>query len=643
MHPSNYKDEKKIIAFTHNRIRKFRGANKIEFLIFSFSILLAFSFTLTPRLYSLSYGNIDPSFNYGVDEAAAAGKSFGDEFISTYGPLGYIVTNYMPTHIVLSSAALVIYGLLLGVGIYLFTRLYIGSTRKKIYVIPVLLYALTITNSGGSIEWGYLMTYLLYCLVLIKASNFYRFPLLLLLSIVAAVFSLTKFTLGFSSIVTLLLVCVFSLKGARESKLKYLALTTAVYLVTLFGLGHYFGISNFTQYIKTAVIESGNFSSAMSQYDKQTFMATIFVAGSLLLLLLWPLLNEKKITLKYLFISPALCTIWKYSVVRQDGHLFRLLQVSIPIAVILYYTYRGRSSVDRWIMASVFFLTSMAVFANKLPFYGPNSFFAVVTSPVENVKKAGPYEFLKFGKQKAEWAVQSGLGLQDAALPKSMLDKIGLYAVDVFPWEAAIVAANNLHWDNRPSPFSFESYDPYLDNLNSAFYAAGKAPKYIIWHNTGAFSIDGRHVLWDEPKTFRTILSNYDVIENDTNFMLLGRRDQTEVPKYNVISLGNLRPSIRKIAQKDKLNSEGLLFASFNVDIGILDVLETNLVRGDTYFLTVKTTNGQIQKYRLLIENTSQGILISPLPSNWEELVLLMTGQHSAYSSVESIELSKGL
>jgi hypothetical protein len=284
----------------------------------------------------------------------------------------------------------------------------------------------------------------------------------------------------------------------------------------------------------------------------------------------------------------------------------------------------------------------MAVFANKLPFYGPNSFFEVLTSPVGNVKKVGAYEFLRLGKQKMEWATQSGLGLQNAALPDSILDKIGSHAVDVFPWEAAIVAANNLHWDNRPSPFSFESYDPYLDNLNAAFYTGSKAPKYIIWHNTGAFSIDGRHILWDEPKTFRTILSNYNVIEHDGNFILLGRREQTEMTIYNVISLGSLKPSVRKIAPKDTLNSEALFFVSFDVDMSPLDVLETTLVRGDPYFLTIKTVNGQMQKYRLLVENTSQGILISPLPSSWEELVLLMTGQKHTYSRVVSIELSEG-
>lgn len=602
-----------------------------------YAVAVACLLVLSPRLFSLAYGYIDPSFNYGVNEAAASGKAFGTQFISTYGPLGWLVADYLPKYALVANLAQGIYAVLLGIGAYLFIRLYVPLTGKKVLIaLTVLLYALAITNGGGSIEWGYIMVFILYCFILLKLPARLSFVLLMMLTVTAALFSLTKFTLGFSALVALFAVCLLSLGLELRKRLTYTAVVTVVYLVVFLGLGRHLGIQSFAGYIKTAFIESNNFNTAMALYDKQTFMATIFVAVILLLLALWPLLHGKRDMLKLLFIIPVLFTLWKYCVVRQDGHILRLLQVALPLSVILYFSFKARFIWDRRIILAVFVLSAMAMFADKIPFYGPNSFYQVMASPLANVVKAEPVAAVRISQQKRDWAVVSAMNLGKAALPASMRNTIGKDGVDVFPYEASVIAANDLRWQNRPSPFSFETYDPYLDNLNASFYAGSQAPQYVLWHNTDVQSIDGRHVLWDEPATFRALLDRYQAVDSSANFILLKKLTTPTVVSYakqQVVVPGEKPMGWQKLNTHD---ADPLTLVSLDIRPRLYEKLQAAAVRGADYYLELKTASHKVYKYRFIPENSEQGYLVEGLPVNWNQLIALL--QNHANPSTDPIE-----
>ena len=97
----------------------------------------------------------------------------------------------------------------------------------------------------------------------------------------------------------------------------------------------------------------------------------------------------------------------------------------------------------------------------------------------------------------------------------------------MYPWRVFFVPANALTWANRPVPFSYNAYTPALDGLDAAFFESRRRPAHVIWHATfeaGVRSIDGRYLLWDEPRTVRAIVDGYDIVAADSTVMALRAR-----------------------------------------------------------------------------------------------------------------------
>jgi hypothetical protein len=365
---------------------------------------------------------------------------------------------------------------------------------------------------------------------------------------------------------------------------------------------------------------SSNFGSALAQYDPETAPATLFVATVLLLLLLWPILQEKKQAIKYVFLLFPLLVLWKYSVGRQDAHIMAAVQVVIPLAVLLYISRESKRQVDVAMLCVTILLVTLAVFANKIPYQ--QEFARTFTAPATNIRTHGFVAFFRVDQQKMRWERVSGLRLQKAALPATMRQVIGARGVDIFPWETNIVAANNLTWQNRPSPFSFQSYDPYLDNMNARFFGSAKAPPFIVWHHVGTSgveSVDFRHVLWDEPATFRAILTNYEFIESSAEFMLLQKRTKPLVWGVKEIVLQAQYGSEFTLPDTD-----GLTFVDLIVKSDVFQAVVGQLVRGKVYGVNVRDAQGTEVRYRFVREMGGQGFIISDLPKDWEGLVALM-------------------
>ncbi len=593
--------------------------------LFIFCIVIAALFSLSPKLRGLSFG-LDPSYLYGVNKAGADGLSFGDQFISTYGPLGYLIANYLPDNIAKVSLWWVAYSAAVGTGIYAFCAMYLADRPRKWLAALVLLYAFGASLGASDVSWTYLLVFLLYCFLYLKMPASRRPMMIVGLAIVAGVFSLAKFTLGLGSLLALLALCGFDNRVVIRERTRLLGLAGAVYVLSFVGLGLLMNINDFVAYIRSARILSANFGSAMSYFDPETAAATWLTVIVIALIIAWPLREGRSRAIRYAFLLPPLYILWQYCVSRQDQHLEAILQAGVPLALLFYFSRKERTQRDMVSVMLVIFFASLAMWANKLAFHQRYAF--IVTAPITNIKDGEFISFFKIGQQKRDWTVQGANQLAKSRIPDSMRAMIGGRDVDVFPWEASVIAANNLKWNNRPSPFSFQSFDPYFDNANADFLASGKAPQFIIWHsvgNTGIDGLDGRHILWDEPRTVRTILAHYEFIENNDKFMLLKKR-QTPL---------NMREE--KIAARKQDLSQGnvtlpetqgaMILARIDVKKGLSDKIVSQFIRGKQYYITLQDTRNKNSQYRFVPENGSQGILVGCLPKNWDDLIQLMQGQ----------------
>ncbi len=634
--------------------KKFFSNKYIKFVVICIVALL---FNLHPPLDSLNIG-LDPSFDYGFNKAAAMHLSFGNQFISTYGPLGYLTHDYLPQYLIRASVFQLLYAIALGIGVYLFMlRFYKLRSVLLGYITAALLtYAFSI-GSSISIDLNYLSLFLMYCFLLIsyEFSAHKRKVFLLILTLVAALFLYIKFTLAFASFCALVMLPISDIsfyplgqrvKSITQSFIEVLSIVF-LYFLLAYSFSILLHINNFADYINTSWIMSYGFSGAMSYQQPGTFIATLSCALALLMLTLMfviPLPRTKTLAHKTLFLAVPIFIIWKYAVVRQDAHIMFLAQLTLPLVLLVLFARIKKNWVNICALLSLFsVVTVLTVISSPLNKLVTNQTIAILLkTPVNNILQKNSVGFFQLSKERATWQQESQILLSSDKLPYSFMKIIGSSGVDIYPWEASIVAANNLNWQPRPSPFSFESYTPTFDSLNARYFTSSNAPKYIVWQNVlgningSTSSIDGRNVLWDEPKTIRTILQTYSTVAYaDNKLILFKKRALKTIKKVDVIKtqkvLWSQRFNVPSLTGENKY-----LFLSASYKTDKLIKLEGLLLRTESISLIIYYKNGESSSYRIIPANLSQGFLINPLPDNWLQLIHLFSRKGSV-SSVSSI------
>ncbi len=572
---------------------------------------------LKPRLYNLSYGSLDPSYIYGAQKAADMHASFGEEFTSNYGPLAYSVINFLPEHVYGMMFWHLAAVLAAGCGAYLFAKLYVPANRA-LRITAALLILVTLSLAGA--EWLFLDLFILYGLIYLKVSDsLFKRRLAIGLAIISALFMLTKFTIGLVSIGGLAII-VLTENGLTFQDIKArifpLLRLLLIYFVTLVAVGYFLGVTNIFAYVSSSIEVATGFGGAMGINDPNLVLATQYIVVMFVLLIAWLIVKAGHRHVYYLFMLPALFIVFKYAVTRQDAHVLVILQVVVFLAVVVYFLQPKIKPYNGIVLALIISAGAMAMWTNYTDF---RLFNMLLTAPYTNAKTGQAVEFFKVGSQTAAWKTISPQQLEPAMLPASMREKIGSEAVDIFPWETVIVEANNLQWRHRPSPFSFETYTEKLDTMNQHFIET-EGPKYVIWHRygeQGVLGVDGRHLLWDGPKTVQSLLRHYNFVEADDNFILLERKTTPDVVEQKTFGTATGGGWIGipetgglvcvKVANNDTLKQD----------------LYSLMLRERPFFLEATYGDGSTRSFRFVKSTSEGGLLINELPYDWDGLIQL--------------------
>jgi len=213
--------------------------------------------------------------------------------------------------------------------------------------------------------------------------------------------------------------------------------------------------------------------------------------------------------------------------------------------------------------------------------------------------------------------------LRKNVLPESIRAVIGGSSVDVYPWEISYVPANGLSWANRPLPASFNTYTPALDSLNAAFFRSDGRPEYLIWHTEeGGNSIDGRYLLWDEPRTLRSIVNFYDMVTADSGVIVLRARAH---PRFGLPQpLGTLRVPWNTWTPVPQ--TAGVLLAEASIERSLIMRVIRTAFREDPVFLSLRFSFGGEARYRVVPDNMGGGLWVSPFSVSGGGLWSLLQG-----------------
>lgn len=599
------------------------------------SILMGFTLSILPITPGL-----DSSFIYAFNDAAAKGASWGRDFISTYGPYGYLIQTMDVGNLARNT---IIFNLLLVVASGLATAAYLQSVPglrpvMRITMTPVLIYALSVQDQ----EYQWLVLFLLVFLLGLHLPAQKSLTAYGLASLLAGLFLLMKFSLGLGALTALTVGCFLSKR--RQIVVRRFAVATSVSAVS-FLIGwflHSGTLAGISAYLITGWEVSGGYSSAMSLTRHGWQIEVISLLVWCVLVVLWVVIQSTTRNLLTLAgLAVPLFVAWKHSVVRQDNHVLYLVGVGFFVVVILLIEI---IPVWRWQrllpIAGILFLP-LGVVEFHAAVGDPNAAAILKAHSFRPLGLHGLRDLTKLwhlATYREDLKQVSEAALRKSVLPESIRAVIGRSSVDVYPWEVSYVPANGLSWINRPLPASFSTYTPALDNLNAAFFESNGRPEYLLWHiDIGVHSIDGRFLLWDEPRTLRAIFNYYDIVTADSSVFLLRSRSHPRFASPQPITTLTMPWNTWTPVPQ----TAGVLLAEISMKRSLFMRLIRTAFREGPVLLSLRFSSGEEATYRLVPDNMGGGLWVSPFAMTVDELHALFQGGPAR--RVIAVRLSGGL
>jgi hypothetical protein len=210
-------------------------------------------------------------------------------------------------------------------------------------------------------------------------------------------------------------------------------------------------------------------------------------------------------------------------------------------------------------------------------------------------------------------------------LPTSMTSIVENKKVDIVPWEISLVAANNLNWKPRPIFQSYSAYTTTLDNLN--FKSLSAEPRDYIFYDFSA--IDGRHPFFDEPRTFSYIFCNYKLnsylpkssqqnkFSYPTNLLLLEKLSSSGCSPS--VSTGKTSTIRWNNSQHIEASDRSIILAKVKFTYSLFGKIYKSLFRSPPVTMQVTYADGSKRDYRIIPENSDNGVIVSHLPKDDNE------------------------
>jgi hypothetical protein len=589
------------------------------------SILMGFRLGMNPQ--DVGYGlqapgpGLDRSYTYAMNRASAEGHVFGREFVSTYGPFGYVIAAMNVPGIVIPW---IVAQLLLTTAVGLAASAYAVSFGRGLGPTVAATLLLLVPVHVLADEYRWLSLVLLLVLLGLRFRARTALAVLATTSLVAGFSLLVKLSLGSGALLTVVAASLV----ARPRRACGLRLIVACPIAaTGLGLGWWLHQGSFVglpDYLATAASVTSGYSSAMSLADP-AWWKVCAAFGVFVVCLVAALLAPGRPDLRVVAgaLAAPLFVAWKHGVVRQDGHVQILALFGLVIAAIALVEIAGASGLGR---ASPWLLLG-AVALSRVWLECPHG-----TGPLPALREAllRPLAFpggrslsalTSLSVHLTELERESTAALAPLRLSDSDRQLIGSQPMDVYPWEAAYVAANGFNWSSRPSPASFATYTPALDRRNAAFFMLPSRPPFVLWHPTGR-SIDRRHLFWDEPLTFRALLAGYDLASRGEVLVLRARSQ----PRFGLPErLQTVDVEWGEALRLPRVRG-GALLAEVAIGTPFPALVRRVLLREDPAYVAVRFDNGERVRFRYLPDQARSGLWMWPLPRNSYEVAALLEG-----------------
>lgn len=560
-------------------------------------IILCFVITFPGFDFSFSWG-IDPSLRFLFHHLQSEGLEMTREMIFPYGPLTFIMyplfSNPWPALIVRMLIHVTI-------PLLLFTLPSESSLLKNIFSFFTALIILWLNTFHG------LLTVLILLLFLhsLNGKKVYGY-LAVLLSSFAVFIKINAAIMAGLLNISFLLILLLRRKNPAGFFRYLLSLLIFIPLVWLLISKNFSGFFDyFTGLIHLA---AGNGTGASLYPPNSFYYLAIFVLAILFI----PLLHRSEKSDTFVLLTAlAFFAAWKHGFGRQDTQhniSFFIFSLSLLCIWFLYQDQKPKISSLLIPVSLVFlFLNFKYSFpwarAFEISFGGKNLVTLISDYPglLEEAEKT------------------SNKNVSIDVIPDSALSIIENHSVDIYPWDYAYLAANQLNWKPRPSIQAFLSYTNWIENRNLEYYNSSESPEFILWHYSKIqnkdqagrmFGIDNRNILNMEPNLVSLFQKNYTPVYFHKDFTLLRKRKEAVNIQSEIISGQDIQwNKWIPVPYKEK----GITIIKPEFDENLFDRLKSFFFKDNLYTIYIKNSSGNISRQRIIPDKAKEGIRINPL------------------------------
>ena len=479
-------------------VHQWLASRQARFIILGIAACLSLPayFARTPDI------GLDPSWSLSLQLAAAEGRIFGQEFVFTYGPLGYLLI-----HAPVSKASLLLYDVfILGSLLGIYARL-LPQRPRPLYALTLIALAMVTKASLLSAPATLLFTILCNWLWRLWDHG----------DVLAVLGSLAAAVLGFFGKVNYGLVIVFLIPAyvaglmiIRRDR-RVAGIVFLVSFLLLVELGATIWHVTLPGYLRSGVEIITGFNEAM--FIPPAYSLLVFELACMLVLAMVAaaFLGSRRVpwrgqAMLLPLIGLAVLVMFKNAFARSDEGHNPAFYAALPLLLAVWcVAWPNAGGVRALLLMSLIY--PAALMTTNTQFFSRVELFT--TLPVLYFRQVAAVPW----REHSSHLRQSLLAhYPEAVLPNNIRQIVGEASVDVMPWETSIAVISGMNLKQRPVPASYNAYTLWLDALNARFLSSSNAPTYLFYHYGQCATIDERPAAWDESVSKRALMANYRLI-----------------------------------------------------------------------------------------------------------------------------------
>ena len=589
-------------ATLSRRLTAYFSSNSGAIFQFLPGLLLWFAFVKLPA----TAGADQPpqSWEAVLSFAAARHWQWGRDIVFTYGPLGFLTSDYywgnhfLPVLLWSFGFSLVL------------TMVLLRFLKRVILPVRILLYVglplLTVPRSADlGIDPIYLFAITLFGIAGFPAER-PGVPLLIVLGSMLGVLSLVKFTFCLYGVVALL--AMTAAHGLRRSLWPagvVLASSAASFLAAWWLAGQNF--SNIGPWFQHSAQIAAGYTPAMSLPPSDPDLVVVALVGLCLAGLL--VIHWRGSSGKTLAIAPRIGLLaagtflaWKEGLVRADEiHVVTFLLYAFLIAALMP-ALLGLAREGRPRLVPV---TAITLAIGLAPFAMPDPAFVDAMENGALPRLADTFTALvnpvRF-KHRLEANLESRRSL--VRLPR-IAEIVADAPVGVLNYDQDVAILNG--FDYRPHPVfqTYSAYTPELQRLNAAFFDSKQAPGYVLWRYG---TIGRRFPTLDDGQILLSILGAYQPVIKEGEFVLWKR----DASRDSIYTFGSPEETLGSPGQWIPIPA-GATWLSIELHETWLGAAGSFFCRASMPTIEVRLEDGRTLAGNLPPGNARAGFVVNPL------------------------------